>query len=99
MQVYLDGRDIHTRDELHDALYKGLKLPKWYGRNLDALSDFLTTCHRDIELVLFGQAKLEESLGRYAFVFERVLSICSDENPHFKVTFEAPVRLLDEDDE
>ena len=42
----LDGRSIHSLDELYDELAKHLPLPDHFGRNLDALWDVLST---DIE--------------------------------------------------
>ena len=42
MQVFLNGYDITTREQLHDALSEALELPEWYGRSLDALYDCLT---------------------------------------------------------
>lgn len=42
----LDGRGIHSLDDLYDQLAKHLSLPEHFGRNLDALWDVLST---DIE--------------------------------------------------
>jgi ribonuclease inhibitor len=42
----LDGSSIGSLDDLYDQLSIRLKLPKYFGRNLDALWDVLST---DIE--------------------------------------------------
>lgn len=39
--VVLPGRQLTTRDKLHDWLNKALEFP-YYGRNLDALWDLLS---------------------------------------------------------
>ena len=41
-RVILDGRQIRSRDALHDYLAQALELPSYYGANLDALHDVLT---------------------------------------------------------
>ena len=43
MITVMEGGNIRTREELHDALVRALNLPTWYGRNLDALYDCLTS--------------------------------------------------------
>ena len=42
MQVFLNGNELTTRAQPHDALSEALELPEWYGRSLDALYDCLT---------------------------------------------------------
>ncbi len=39
----LNGRSIHSLDDLYDRLSSGLMLPEHFGRNLDALRDVLST--------------------------------------------------------
>ena len=39
----LNGKTIRSLDDLYDQLSTGLSLPKHFGRNLDALWDFLST--------------------------------------------------------
>ncbi|PKN51311.1 MAG: barnase inhibitor [Deltaproteobacteria bacterium HGW-Deltaproteobacteria-13] len=39
----LNGKAIRSLDDLYDQLAVGLSLPKYFGRNLDALWDVLAT--------------------------------------------------------
>ncbi len=39
--VVLPGRQLTTRDELHDWLHAAFDFLSYYGRNLDALWDLL----------------------------------------------------------
>ncbi len=42
-QVILEGKNIHTIDGFHAAIKDLLQFPDYYGDNLDALWDCLTT--------------------------------------------------------
>ena len=89
MVTTMEGGNIRTRDELHDALIRALNLPTWYGRNLDALYDCLADVNQDTELRLLHPARLEEALGGYARSLLSVLRDAAAENPHFRVTLES----------
>jgi len=41
--VFLDGKAFGSAEQLHDELAFKLGLPRWYGRNFDALLDCLST--------------------------------------------------------
>lgn len=89
MVTTMEGGNIRTREELHDALIRALNLPTWYGRNLDALYDCLTALKQDTELRLLHPARLEEALGGYARSLLSVLRDAAAENPNFRVTLES----------
>ena len=59
MNVLLDGTIILDREMLHDTLATGLRLPPWYGRNLDALYDCLTDVQEETVVILRDQAALD----------------------------------------
>ena len=80
MLVRIDGAEILSRDDLHDALSRQLSLPEYYGRNLDALYDCLTDLSEPTELHLAHKAELTANLGIYADVFETVLRDACAEN-------------------
>ena len=42
MRFVLDGSSVGSREALHRTLAAGLRLPDWYGGNLDALHDCLS---------------------------------------------------------
>ncbi|MDT8718019.1 barstar family protein [Clostridium sp. 19966] len=66
-EIILEGSLFTSRQELHNILKSELMLPEYYGKNLDALWDCLTT---DIELPLKIQwldfEKSQKFLGSYA---------------------------------
>ena len=85
MNVLLDGNAILNREMLHDTLASGLCLPSWYGRNLDALYDYLTDVQEETVVVLRDRGVLEEHLGGYGRRLLRLLEDVSQENPHIRL--------------
>lgn len=77
MRVSIDGASIHSEADFHALLAKELSLPGYYGRNLDALWDVLSTgVERPIFLVWENSKLSSEALkGKFAqivAVFDRV---------------------------
>ncbi|QKG56371.1 barstar family protein [Hymenobacter sp. BRD128] len=64
--VVLPGRQLATRDELHDWLNEALAFP-YYGRNLDALWDLISaTIPLPVTLIWQDFAHSQLLLGDYA---------------------------------
>ena len=89
MEFVLDGSAVSSREDLHEALARGLALPDWYGGNLDALHDCLTEITQPTELVIRGSNALEAALGSYAAAFRRVLADSAAQNDALTVTWES----------
>lgn len=88
MRVVLDGGSVGSRETLHQTLAALLRLPDWYGGNLDALHDCLTDITVPTELVIRSGAALEAVLGGYAAALRQVLADCMAENEAFSVVWE-----------
>ena len=85
MRLVLDGAQIPDRAALHHALAEGLRLPEWYGGNLDALYDCLTEIAQPTEIEIGNMRALEAALGGYALAFGRALSDAEGENANLRV--------------
>ena len=58
--IRLDGAMLCRREEAMELLGRELDLPRWWGRNLDALYDCLTgELGRPVRLELTGQEAME----------------------------------------
>ena len=77
--IHLNVTNIHTVKALHIYLAYMLELPKYYGRNLDALHDLLTELCEETCIILAGDAGSEE-MAAYLPRLEAVLSDCAEEN-------------------
>ena len=86
--AYLNGSEITGKRGLHAALADQLDFPVWYGHNLDALYDLLTTEREEaVRIVVRDRASLEEALGGYFRVFLGVLEDIADEGGDVSVVF------------
>ena len=64
-QVTIDCAEIRDRDDFHRELAHKLRLPSWYGENLDALFDCLTELTKPITINLLSVQSLIDHLGSY----------------------------------
>lgn len=82
IELKLDASNVTTRTDLHDLFAQTLSLPEWYGRNLDALHDCLTSQNEDVSITV-SEDELVGTLGeRYVRNLIRLLRDSVEENPH-----------------
>ena len=65
-----------SRAAAHDELARALSLPTYYGRNLDALWDCVSTMAGKVTLIY--TECMETALGRYAELIEKVFDEAED---------------------
>ena len=73
-KIYLNGKAMRDREQMHAYLRKRLKLPEYYGNNLDALYDCLTEWREETELIVRNSAALRKNTGKYGTRFLSVLA-------------------------
>lgn len=76
----LDGAVLTSRTELHNTIAWQLKLPDYYGHNLDALWDVLSTWNKPLRIELTNLALLQNCLGDYADALLQLLNDVIQEN-------------------
>ncbi|MBM6616034.1 barstar family protein [Desemzia sp. RIT804] len=84
-RIILDGQEMINKKRLHDYLKEQLDLPNYYGRNLDALKDCLTTDFTPQTIEIIDAGFIEEHLGRYGKSLLRVFLDAAKENDHLEV--------------
>ena len=84
-QIAIDCTGL-GKEDLHRALAESLDFPEWYGNNLDALYDELTSISRETLVVLCNF----DAAARSCKGFKRVLEDAANENPVFHVAFITP---------
>jgi ribonuclease inhibitor len=84
----LPGKSIHSLDEFYDEIALLFHFPEYFGRNLDALWDLLSTDIKGpVELIWEESATSKRSMGRD---FARVSALLRDiekERKDFTVSF------------
>ena len=86
--VRLQGKAIQSLDEFYSEIARKLRLPNYFGRNLDALWDVLTTDVKGpVELVWEDTEVSKKPMGKD---FEKVAGLLKDvekERRDFKISF------------
>ena len=80
----LDGRSMMNKDQVHDYLVERFNFPSYYGRNLDALYDLMSTYDQEdklIILLIFPEMGIEQ-MGEYGLKLIETLDLASHHNPH-----------------
>lgn len=79
--LIIDGQDLYGQKDLHDYLAKTLDFPSYYGANLDALHDMLTSWQTPTTIYLVNLDALSEHLGAaYSKKFLKLLLDVEEKN-------------------
>ncbi len=79
-RLNLSGKKMINKSLTHEYLKWKLEAPDYYGGNLDALWDLLSTLDREIEISLTNTVDLLENLGEYGASLIQVFKDAEDEN-------------------
>jgi ribonuclease inhibitor len=64
--ITLDGQKMTSMETSHIYIASELNLPDYYGRNLDALWDILSSISEPIQVTIINRKQLDGYLGEYA---------------------------------
>ena len=76
----LDGTVLESKEELHNTVFYQLALPDYYGRNLDALWDVLSTWSAPLCIEVTHTELLKRHLTGYADALLELLHDAQREN-------------------
>lgn len=80
MAVTLNGKDMISIKRAHKYIKHKLKLEDYYGENLDALWDLLSTHDQPLEIHFINREDLIEELGDYGEAIIAVFEDAAKEN-------------------
>ncbi|MCI8887132.1 MAG: barstar family protein [Hungatella sp.] len=86
-KVLLDLKPAHSVEWIHEYLKFELEFEDYYGGNLDALYDELTSITQDICLGVFTPPHEESRLSLYIDRVKKVMRDAQRDNPHLCVIF------------
>ena len=75
VHIILDGNEMQNKEGVHLYLKYKLNIKEYYGNNLDALWDALSTYNHSIKIVLIHSEQMLENLGNYG---ESIVSVFED---------------------
>ena len=87
-EITIDCRGFVPRSDLHKAFAGALAFPDWYGNNLDALYDQLTSIGAETLIRLKNWTEAEGTMGRYAVCARRAMEDAVQANPKLEIVFE-----------
>lgn len=87
-EIRLDLTQFEEKISLHSYLKETLGFPFYYGANLDALHDELTSNTNDVRLVVVLPTQPKGRMAEYAPRLKRVFMDAAEENYHLSVSFE-----------
>lgn len=85
MEIVLDAKRFKGRTRAHAYLKEALRLPDYYGKNLDALYDCLGDIGEETVIVVPEVIRKKEFLGEYGQTMLRVFKDAAAENEMLKV--------------
>lgn len=83
--ITIDCTSIRTREDFHRIFAQKLSFPDWYGNNLDALHDCLSSMRGTIRLENWESA--EAALGKYGIAARRAMAAAALENTELDLIF------------
>lgn len=86
----IDATSFTSKKEAHTLMQKVFYRYEYYGSNLDALHDVLTSIRIDAKIKVNGLAYSEKYIGDYAERIKEVFMDSAEENPHLKFVFTEP---------
>lgn len=81
MEVNINCGYITDEESLHKIFARALQLPPYYGANLDALYDCLTTMPEPTTLTLYNVQMMLDNLGSYGRAALSLIEQAERENP------------------
>ena len=83
--INIDFKNINSKQDLHETLRKELIGVEYYGNNLDALYDALTSV-KGVHLNFENFSLLSDRLGTYFDKFVKMILSATDTNPNLEIT-------------
>lgn len=84
-KIILDGKKMLDREISHKYLKEVFNFPNYYGENLDALWDMLSSISSPMDIEFINRYDLVKNLGTYANIMIKVFEDAEKENSNIKL--------------
>ncbi len=82
IKVILNGKYMSSKDYVHLYMKYELNIKDYYGGNLDALWDALSTYNKPMKVSLINKDILIDNLGEYGHSIIKVFEDARESNPN-----------------
>ena len=79
-EIILDCKEMSSKEKAHEYIMKKMNFPDYYGKNLDALYDILSTYDKEVYVKFINFESLFKQLGDYAVSLIDVFREAEEEN-------------------
>lgn len=79
-EIILNGKEMTDKTAAHKYIKKQMNFPDYYGENLDALWDLLSTASTSTTIYLINEHEMINNLGEYGNLLLEVFQDASFEN-------------------
>ena len=86
MEFVIDGTQMTHRRAAHEEIARAMRFPDYYGHNLDALFDMLSTFEGSVKIV--NTVCALNALGGYGCNLIKTFFDAAEENSRFTFTLE-----------
>ena len=90
--IRLESKEMTGRKASHDYMNKKLHLPEYYGNNLDALWDCMTTDYSGKIIILHDPQMVHNQLGDYGDSLVSLLKEVAATNSAIRLILAYPLR-------
>ncbi|HBV67432.1 MAG TPA: hypothetical protein DEF04_04070 [Clostridiales bacterium] len=80
IEIILDGSKMTSKDAAHKYIKERMNFPEYYGENLDALWDLISTWAVETTVYLLNEEKMHENMGEYGELLKGVFQEAAYEN-------------------
>ena len=80
--IFISLKGLTDRSGIHSVLKKALAFPDYYGNNLDALNDELTSITSAVNVVIMDWDSVPSSMDAYVKNLINVFETCAKDNPN-----------------
>ena len=87
-EIRLNGAEMVDKAATHAYLKRKLTLPEYYGNNLDALWDCLSTDFAQKKIIIRKPEAMIENLGSYGEAIIKLFQQVAEENEYIEVHVE-----------
>jgi len=83
--IDIELKNVTTVRGFHRVVKKALQAPDYYGYNLDALNDVLTSINEETQIIFHHFGAIKKALPEYADTIDELLTDVTEDNDNLEI--------------